>query len=112
MAQLRPFSANEPSAKPALRSTSLAAMPFCHLRLVEVKPKNDSYLWKSELYPVFPRHIGERIKKRRFDLKMTAVECCKNLIINKSTLVNWERGKHKPSRENRRRIVEFLKAQP
>jgi hypothetical protein len=45
-------------------------MPFCHLRLFETKPKNDSYLWKPELYPANPRHIGEQIKKRRFDLKM------------------------------------------
>ena len=40
------------SRQAALRSTSLAAMPFCHLRLVEIKPKNHSYLWKSDLYPL------------------------------------------------------------
>lgn len=56
-----------------------------------VKPKNDSHLWKQGLCPTHPQHIGEWIKKRRFDLKMTAVECRKILGVDKSTLVNWER---------------------
>jgi DNA-binding transcriptional regulator YiaG len=83
-------------------------MPFCHLRLIQSKPKNDSYLWKADHYPAQPRHIGEEIKKRRFDLKITAVQCCKILKIDKSTLVNWEAGRHEPSDENRQKIVEFL----
>jgi len=83
-------------------------MPFGHLRLVENKPKNDSYLWKSELYPARPKHIGELIKKRRFDLKITAVECRKILEVDRSTLTNWERGKHKPKAENREKIFRFL----
>jgi DNA-binding transcriptional regulator YiaG len=86
-------------------------MPLCHLRLVEVKPKNDSYLWKSTLYPAHPKHIGEQIKKRRFDLKMTAVECCKILGINKSTLVNWEGRRHEPNHKNRQTIAKFLKTE-
>src|SRR5205809_1022048 len=49
-------------------------MPFCHLSLIEIKPKNDNYLWKSDRYPAHPRHIGEQIRKRRFDLKMTTVK--------------------------------------
>ena len=85
-------------------------MPFCHLRLIQRKPKNDSYLWKVQFYPVDPRHIGEQIKKRRFDLKMTAVRCCQILEINKSTLADWERGRREPSGENRQKIVEFLLA--
>ncbi len=80
---------------------------FCHLRLVQTKPKEDSYLWKSDLYPAHPRHIGEQIRKRRFDLKMMAVECQKILGIDKSTLTNWERGRHEPSRENREKIDHF-----
>src|SRR5258707_14882212 len=63
------------------RSSALAAMPFCHLELVACKPKNNSYLWKASHYPANPQHIGEQIKKRRFDLKMTAVECRKLLGV-------------------------------
>jgi DNA-binding transcriptional regulator YiaG len=83
-------------------------MPFCHLIRTQSKPKNNSYLWKSDKYPASPRHIGEQIKKRRFDLKMTAVKCCKILKIDKSTLFDWECGRHEPSDENRQKIVEFL----
>ena len=83
-------------------------MPFCHLRLIQRKPKNDSYLWKPDHYPAHPQHIGEQIKKRRFDLKMPAVECQKILGVDKSTLCNWEQGKHEPSTENRKKIQWFL----
>ena len=83
-------------------------MPFGHLKLVIAKPKNNSYLWKSSQYPANPMHIGERIKQRRFDLKMTAVECRKLLDVDKSTLLNWEQGKHQPRLEMRRKIARFL----
>jgi DNA-binding transcriptional regulator YiaG len=83
-------------------------MPFCHLRLIQTKPKNDSYLWKSDRYPAHPRHIGEQIKKRRFDLKMPAHECQKILGVDKGTLHDWEQGKHQPNRENLVRIIQFL----
>ena len=83
-------------------------MPFCHLRLKQRKPKNDSYLWKTEHYPTHPRHIGEQIKKRRFDLKMTAVECRKILGVDKATLTKWEQGKHNPSQQMRKKIARFL----
>lgn len=87
-------------------------MPFGHLKLVEIKPKNDSYLWKPKLYPTHPLHIGEQIKKRRFDLKMRAVECRKTLGVDKATLTRWEQGEHKPSREHRAEIARFLGYHP
>jgi DNA-binding transcriptional regulator YiaG len=55
----------------------------------------------------FLEHIDEEIKKRRFDLKLTAFECRKILGVDKSTLSNWEQGKHRPSREHRARIIRF-----
>jgi len=83
-------------------------MPFYHLRLVQTKPKNDSYLWKSDRYPAHPKHIGELLLKRRFDLKMTAVECRQILGVDKGTLCDWERGRREPSLENREKIIRFL----
>ena len=85
-------------------------MPFCHLRLIQRKPKNDSYLWKTSQYPADPRHIGEQIKKRRFELKMTAVQCRKTLRVDKSTLTKWEQGRHEPNEENLLKIAEFPNA--
>ena len=90
------------------RRWQLAAMPFCHLRFIQSKPKNDSHLWKSDHYPATPRHIGEHLKKRRFDLKMTAVECQKILGVDRSTLLNWEQGRHKPNDEHSAKIALFL----
>ena len=83
-------------------------MPFGHLKFSQPKPKNTSYLWKSSHYPKEPKHIGEHILKRRYDLKMPAVECQKILGVDKSTLCNWEQGKHEPSTENRKKIQWFL----
>ena len=83
-------------------------MPFGHIKLVACKSKNNSYLWKSSQYPANPQHIGEQIKKRRFDLKMTAVECRKILGIDKSTLTKWELGTHKPNTEHNSAIIRFL----
>jgi hypothetical protein len=57
-------------------------MPFCHLTLKCHKPQNCSYLWKTDRYPANPRHIGEHLKKRRFDLKMKAVDCQKLLDVD------------------------------
>jgi DNA-binding XRE family transcriptional regulator len=49
--------------------------------------------------------------RHRFDLKMTAVECCMIIGINKSTLVDWEGGRHEPNHENRQKIAKFLKTE-
>jgi len=83
-------------------------MPFGHLELVQGKPKNNSYLWKSSDYPANPQHIGEQIKKRRFDLKMPAHECQKLLGVDKSTLSKWEQGRHKPNHLIQPKILQFL----
>jgi DNA-binding transcriptional regulator YiaG len=83
-------------------------MPFSHLSLESPKPKNNSYLWKIDRYPAHPRHIGEQIKKRRFDLKMTAGECWRILGIDKSTLLDWEYGRRAPNELNRQKILNFL----
>jgi DNA-binding transcriptional regulator YiaG len=87
-------------------------MPFCHLTLTCRKPKNDNYLWKSGQYPAEPRHIGQHVKRRRFDLRMTAAECQKILGVDKGTLRDWEKGKHQPARKARERIARFLDYDP
>ena len=46
--------------------------------------------------------------QRRYDLKMTAVECWKLLGVDKSALTAWEHGKHLPDHENGAKIVGFL----
>src|SRR5439155_25467053 len=83
-------------------------MPFGHLRLVQSKPKNNSYLWKSDHYPAQPKHVGEQIEKHRFDLKMPAHECQKLLGVDKTSLTNCKAVKHKPRLEMRKKIARFF----
>jgi DNA-binding transcriptional regulator YiaG len=90
----------------------LAAVPFGHLGFTCRKPKYISHLWKSEHYPADPRHVGEHIKKRRFDLKLRMSDCRLILGVSKRTLIGWEKGSHKPSRRMRKRIVRFLGYDP
>ena len=71
---------------------------------------SNGYLWKANQYPTQPRHIGEQIKKRWFDLKMTAVECRKILGVDKSTLTDWESGKHRPKLKQYSAITRLLRA--
>jgi transcriptional regulator with XRE-family HTH domain len=43
-------------------------------------------------------HIGTRIKKRRQVLRMSQGDLAVKLGVSKSTVANWERGKHFPLR--------------
>lgn len=43
-------------------------------------------------------HIGTRIRKRRQVLRMTQDGLAAELGVSKSTVANWERGKHFPLR--------------
>jgi DNA-binding transcriptional regulator YiaG len=65
-------------------------------------------LWKNQGCPTEFKHIGDHIKKRRFELKMTAVECREILGVNKDTLADWEAGRHEPGKRFKPVIVGFL----
>lgn len=56
----------------------------------EVERVGSDAFCQNDQYPANPRHIGEHVRKRRFDLKMTAVECRKVLSVDKSTLADWD----------------------
>ena len=86
--------------------------PFCRLTLKCAKPKNLNYLWEKDPYLEHPSHIGQHVKKRRFDLKMSAAECQRLLGVDKSTLTRWEQGKHNLSGKVREKIVRFLGYDP
>lgn len=86
-------------------------MPFSHLRLIAQKP-GFGHLWFKDKYPDQLNHVGDHLKKRRLDLKMKSVECRKLFAVDKGTLSDWEKGKHKPIRRFRPKIVEFLGYNP
>ncbi|MBI5762140.1 MAG: helix-turn-helix transcriptional regulator [Planctomycetes bacterium] len=75
-------------------------MPFCHLHLKAKKPRPG--------YPVNPTTFGERLKKWRLDRGLRQADVAKQLGVDPMTIVNWERGRTKPRRKARIRIIEFL----
>ncbi len=52
--------------------------------------------------------IGQRIKKRRLELKKTRKQMAKGMGISVKTLWGWETKRHKPTGALRAHIVEFL----
>jgi DNA-binding transcriptional regulator YiaG len=95
-----------PPSKPA--SLAVGSDAFWSPEARSPQTKEQQLLMESKPIPNQSPAYGEQIKKRRFDLKMTVVECRKILSVNKSALVDWELGRRKPSRENREKIAQFL----
>lgn len=59
-----------------------------------------------------PKTLGEHIKKRRLELKLTQKEAAKRLKVNAWTVLNWEKGDTKPTCGVEKNIVEFLGYDP
>jgi len=45
-----------------------------------------------------PVPLGDRIRKRRQQLRLTQEEMARRVGVHPSTVLNWEKGKHFPSR--------------
>lgn len=84
---------------------------FSHITLRSPKPVTASYLWRIKA-PANPAHVGEHIRKRRFELKLKSVALRRMLGVDKATLTKWERGTHEPSKPFRQKIAEFLGFNP
>jgi DNA-binding transcriptional regulator YiaG len=63
-------------------------------------------------YPIEPKTIGEHIRKRRMDLKMTQKELSKQFGVSEDTITYWEVGRSKPQKKFYSRIISFLKYTP
>jgi DNA-binding XRE family transcriptional regulator len=59
-------------------------------------------------YPMRPRTLGERIKKRRFDLGLYQKDVAKVVGVDVNTITLWEKGRTKPSRGVLLKIEVFL----
>ena len=76
-------------------------MPFCHLRLRAKKPANRGYT--RELIT-----IGDHIRKRRLDLGLQQNRVALLICVDKTTIVNWERGHRTPAIRHMPAIIRFL----
>jgi transcriptional regulator with XRE-family HTH domain len=78
-------------------------LPLVAIRLVASRPKP---------YPEHPRTLGEHIKKRRLELGLTQAQAAKVLMINPSTVLNWETGQTTPAIPSMPAILAFLEYYP
>lgn len=64
----------------------IPAFPFCHLRLVVPKPAGKSY-------PAELRTVGDHLKRRRLDLRLTQKEVAREIGVCQKTYEYWEQGR-------------------
>jgi DNA-binding XRE family transcriptional regulator len=76
-------------------------LPFCGLRLKAEKPP-------PKAYPRELKIIGDHIRKRRLDLGLLQKEVAEQIGVDKTTIMNWERGRREPAPWNIPAIIHFL----
>ena len=59
-----------------------------------------------------PQTIGEHIRKRRHELRLTQKQAAQMLGVNAWTVLNWELGKRTPLIPKLRRVFDFLGYDP
>ena len=59
-----------------------------------------------------PKTLGEHIKKRRLELKLTQKEVAARLKVNAWTVLNWEKGETQPLPQSVPKIILFLGYDP
>jgi DNA-binding transcriptional regulator YiaG len=62
-------------------------------------------------YPLRPKTIGERLKKKRMDMGLFQKDVARIIGVSTDTVVNWEKGRTKPSRNSLDRITQLLDIQ-
>jgi DNA-binding XRE family transcriptional regulator len=61
---------------------------------------------RFSLYP--DQTLGERIKKWRLERGLFQVDLAKRIGVSEMTIVNWEKGRTKPIKQNFERLEKFL----
>lgn len=79
----------------------MVALPFCQIVLKAKKPL-------SPAYPKSLNTIGNHIRKRRLDLKLTQKQVAEKIGVSETSLMTWERNQHSPNLRFIPKIIEFL----
>ncbi len=66
----------------------------------------------SKAYPSSLKTIGDHIRKRRLDLKLTQKQVAEKLGVDEATVWNWETGKIEPLVRQIPTIISFLGYDP
>jgi transcriptional regulator with XRE-family HTH domain len=83
----------------------LPALPFCHAILKGPRPPSRSY-------PQQINRLGDHIRKRRLDLKLSQKQAAELLGVNPGTITNWEGQHSNPALLCMRAIICFLGYNP
>jgi transcriptional regulator with XRE-family HTH domain len=87
------------------RHPRTVVLPFCHIALKAPKPP-------SLPYPRELNTLGNHLRKRRLDLKLTQKDVAEKLGVDKTTVQFWENNRVKPSLRLIPKIIEFLGYDP
>jgi transcriptional regulator with XRE-family HTH domain len=65
-------------------------------------------------YPTNPKTLGEHLRKKRIDLQLSMTKLARilGLGITDTAIEKWEKNQNRPTKEHRKRIVEFLGFNP
>ena len=81
----------------------VAFLPLVHIRLKALKPKETDFE---------PRNLGEHVRKRRLELRLTQKQVAHRLGVNPWTVLNWEKGHTDPPCDAMLRILRWLGYDP
>jgi transcriptional regulator with XRE-family HTH domain len=83
--------------------TLIPALPFCKITLTAQKPTN---ILQN------PKTWGERIKKRRLELRLLQAQVAEIIGVTESTITNWEKHRSEPMLWVMPKVIEFLDYEP
>ena len=78
-------------------------MQFAPITLKALKPKETDFE---------PKTLGEHVRKRRLELRLTQKEAAERLGVNFWTVLNWEKDHTEPPIESMPPIIRFLGYDP
>ena len=81
----------------------VAFLPYAPITLKGLKPKDTD---------LKPQALGEHIRKRRLELRLSQKEVARRLGWSWRTIFNWENGKTEPAVESIPAIIGFLGYDP
>jgi DNA-binding transcriptional regulator YiaG len=80
-------------------------LPFCHAELRASKPK-------ASQYPKLLNTLGDHIRSRRLDLRLFQSQVAEQILVETTTIHNWEGNKSVPAIRYIPAILRFLEYDP
>ncbi|MFX0066100.1 MAG: helix-turn-helix domain-containing protein [Candidatus Hermodarchaeota archaeon] len=79
------------------------------------KPKINLTIQRPKIlpdgYPIRPKTLGERIKKKRMDMGLFQKDIARIIGVSTDTVTNWEKGRTKPCRKTLVKLMDVMKVE-